>query len=454
MVRNFSSLPGVVEQLLHIVEEYLGEGTVQGFLARFEMSGHFRELEKPMLRSVGEWSPAKLDDVDQNKLAGVRIENPSDQPVDLVMTVDFPRTNTDEVFSRFVSTTSHANPLGDFRNFPERYAPILLGPRYLLFHGDGHCFALAHLLASLLSRSHADLAVNYTVTRDRSFIHTFVSARESGKTTIFDADQKAKFEDGDKRAPYGMIYQLLGLAGALTFRKSSLRGGEWMFAEQTSRYFAESYADQKVAPRIYRQLPTPEAISELFAAARANHVETVALEAADFGWKAPFRDACGGEALLAYIDRPVRLVLPPSGRIAIGIGAEALPIESDVLPLIFFGRVPATISAPIPSEGNLTFELPEHPWLICLPGMMKCAAINGRLIDTHESGEFSVLGARDLEGIMSEPGVAGIARIVVSGPPGAIVRVVLPFNALAFNSGSIKIQCDAATSVAAPRVLQ
>jgi hypothetical protein len=452
LARNSSSSPGVVDELLAVVEAHLGEGTAQRFLARFKMTEYFDELQKPMLRGAGEWSPATLDDADCDQISAVRIENPSLRPVDAVLTVEFPRTNAEDVFSRFVMNTSHANPLADFRNFPERYAPILLGPRYFLFHGDGHCFALSNLLASLLARaSEAEFGVRYTSTKDRSFIHTFVTADGDGQTTIFDADQKAIFGEGDTGAPYGMIYQLLGLAGALTFEKANKRGWQWMFAEQTRRYFAESYADQATAPRIYRRQPTPEAISDLFAQAIVDHVEAVSLDVDDYGWKAPFRDACSGEALLSHVDRPVRLVLPPGGRIAIGIDAEALPIESHVLPLIFFGRVPATISAELSSAGTVAFELPERPWLICLSSEVKRIMINGHAVDTHESGEFAVVGAHDLDGIMGEPGVSGTAPLVVSGPAGATVRVVLPFNGLAFNSGSIRIRCDANAWIAGPR---
>ena len=169
--------------------------------------------------------------------------------------------------------------------------------------------------------------MRYTATRDRSYVHTFISVDEDGQAVIFDADQKVVPGQGDKGAPYGMIYQLLGLAGALSFESATRRGWQWMFAEQTRRYFAKSYADQATAPRIYQPRPTPEAISELFAASVADHVEVVSFDADDYSWKAPFRDACGGEALLSHIDSPVRLVLPPSGRIAIGIDAEALPLR-------------------------------------------------------------------------------------------------------------------------------
>ena len=410
------------------------------------MTGYFDELQKPMLRGVGEWSSATLNDIDYDQVSGVRLENPSQHPIDVVLSVEFPRTNAEDAFSRFVTSTSHANSLGDFRSFPARYAPILLGPRYFLFHGDGHCFALANLLASLLGQaSAADLTVRYTTTRERSFIHTFVSADEDGRTAVFDADQKAVFAQGDKNAPYGMIYQLLGLAGALSFEIASKRGWGWMFAEETRRYFAETYADQRTsAPGSTGHGRRLEAISgTVCQASTADHVEAVSLDADDYGWKARFRDACGGEALLSHIDRPVRLVLPPGGRLAIGIDAEVLPLESRVLPLIFFGRVPATISAEISADGTAAFELPERPWLICVPGGLQEILINGHTVDTHQCGEFGVVGALDLEGIISEPGISGTAQLLVSGPAGATVRIVLPFNALAFNSGSIKIQGDA-----------
>ena len=144
-----------------------------------------------MLRGVGEWSSATLNDIDYDQVSGVRLENPSQHPIDVVLSVEFPRTNAEDAFSRFVTSTSHANSLGDFRSFPARYAPILLGPRYFLFHGDGHCFALANLLASLLGRaSAADFTVRHTATRDRSFIHTFVSADGDGGTAIFNAARR------------------------------------------------------------------------------------------------------------------------------------------------------------------------------------------------------------------------------------------------------------------------
>ena len=151
---------------------------------------------------------------------------------------------------------------------------------------------------------------------------------------------------------------------------------------------------------------------------------------------------------------PVRLVLPPGGRIAIGIDAECAPLEHRVLPLIFFGRVPATISAEIAAHGTVAFELPERPWLVCAPRGIGKILVNGHAVDTRESGEFAVVGAHDLEEIISEPGVSGTAQLVVGGPAGVTVRVVLPFNALAFNSGSIKIRSDAITSIAGPRLLQ
>jgi len=455
LVRSSSSLLSVVDELLAVVEEHSGDGTAQQFLEHFRLTGYFDELQKPMLRSVGEWSPAMLDRVDQDRVAGVRLENPSHNPIEVVFAVEFPRASAEDVFCRFVANTSHSNALGDFRSYPARYAPILLGPRYFLFHGDGHCFALANLLASLLGRvSTADLAVRYTSTRDRSFIHTFVSTHEGGRTTIFDPDQKAVIGQDDTGAPYGMIYQLLGWAGALIFEDASKRGWQWMFAEPTRRFFAETYSEQATAPRIYRPRPTPEAISSLFSKAVADHVEAVSLEADDYEWKAPFRVACGREALLSHIDRPVRLVLPPGGSITVGIDAEELPIESRVLPLIFFGRVPATISAQISRDERVTFELPERPWLICLPGSMKQVLLNGRTVDTRQSGELAVVGPNDLDAVMGEPGVSGAAQLVVGGPEGATVRIVLPFNALAFNSGSTKIQCDAVAWTAGPRVLQ
>jgi hypothetical protein len=127
-----------------------------------------------------------------------------------------------------------------------------------------------------------------------------------------------------------------------------------------------------------------------------------------------------------------------------------LPVEAELLTRVFFGRVPAVIRAAIPTNGRLELGVPERPWLVCLPRPVAQISINGHHFDTRTSGDFSLVGAGDLDEVVDEPGVAGSSRVVLEGPSGAIVRIMLPFNALAFNSGIIRLSGDALVSVAGP----
>src|SRR6185437_14709397 len=175
LARNSSSLPNVVEHLLSVADRQLGEGTSAKFLAAFDATGLGAELRKPMLAGGGSWRPTPSDGFDPTRITRVRIKNRQAAENQITLVCDFPKAPVAEVFSRFVRSTSHANAACDFRHFPERCAPILRGPRYIAFHGDGHCFALANLLAALLRRlADADPAARYTVTSDRCFTHVFL----------------------------------------------------------------------------------------------------------------------------------------------------------------------------------------------------------------------------------------------------------------------------------------
>ena len=327
----------------------------------------------------------------------------------------------------------------------------MLGPRYFLFHGDGHCFALANLLSCLINRlADSHVEVRYMITKDRSLIHTFVEWQDRTRRNILDPDQKTIAEWDRPGPPFGMIYQLLGMAGAMVYETACAQGRHWVFSRRTHEWFANSYESSSKSPRIYQPSPTPEIVSRLFEDAKAHHMEDVSLDADDYGWKAPFRRAIDGQKLLSQIDRPLRLTLPPAARLAIGLDAEPLPKEADLLPLVFFGRVPGTLHAEIPSNGLLELAVPEWPWLICFPRSVGQVSINGVRLDTRASGEFSVVGGGDLDQVVGEPGIAGSTPVTIGGPPATTVRVVLPFNALAFNGGAIRIGGHATVLVSEP----
>jgi hypothetical protein len=443
LVRNSSSLPSVVEHLLSVADRRLGEGTSARFLAAFDATGLGTELRKPMLAGGGSWRPAPPDGFDPARIAGLRVENRRTADDQITLACDFPKAPVAEVFSRFVRSTSHANAACDFRHFPERCAPILRGPRYVAFHGDGHCFALANLLAALLHRlAGANAAGWYTVTSDRCFTHVFLEWNDGDGRKLLDADQKAMTDWDSVGPPFAMIFQIISMAGLLVFESIAPDDRRWLFAPATHEYFRRFHGAGP-PPRIYRSSPTPQMMSALMLEARAHRLEPVSLEADDYPWKTLFRRACEGEELLSRMDEPLQITVPAGGSLAVGLDAEALPDEARLLSHIFFGRVPATVQANIGPDGRLVFAVPERPWLLCFPPAVREASVNGRRYATHRREAFSLLGAGDLDDVIADPGIAGNAACVVEGQPGATVRVVLPFNALAFNAGTLRIDCGA-----------
>jgi hypothetical protein len=237
------------------------------------------------------------------------------------------------------------------------------------------------------------------------------------------------------------LFQLIALGGARIFCSLRKADRQWMFARSTRDGLAE-FLVEAIQARIYQPRPTPGEIALLFAEAREHHIDSVSLDADDYEWKAPFRRACANEALLSKVDRPIRLTLPPGATLSFGLDAEALPGEADLFPLVFFGRVPAVVRATIPENGRLPLVIPERPWLCCGPGHLERISVNGRELRMRRSDEFSILGAGDLEDCANEPGIDGAADFVVEGPPGETIRVVFPFNALAFNGKIVEFAGD------------
>lgn len=424
--------------MLSFADAQLGHGTgrqfADAFLA-FDRTGFF---ETPMLYGAGNWSPKALHELDYSRVGALRISNPGSSSAEITMSVKLDGSSAEEVFSRFIRATSHSNPIGDFRKYPEAYAPILLGPRYFLFHGDGHCIELSNLLASLLRRIlQMDVTVRYVVTDTRSFMHAFVERCDGPERMVLDPDQKSMADWNDERLPPGMVFQLMALGGARLYGSLSEPDRGWLFAKSTRDGLAEFFVEA-AQPRIYRPWPTPKEISVLFVEARAHHIESVSLDVDDYEWKAPFRRALGHEALLTRANQPIRLMLPPGATITFGLDAEVLPKEVDLFPLIFFGRVPAVVRAIIPENGRLELVIPERPWLCCASRHFETMTINGRELRTHPSDEFAILGAGDLEDCVDEPGIDGTADFVIDGTPGESISVVLPFNALAFNSNVLE----------------
>ena len=402
-----------------------------------------------MLYGSGTWSPKALRELDGSQVGALRISNPGSSSAEIGLSIKFEGSSVEEIFSRFVRATSHSNPIGDFRKHSEAYAPILLGPRYFLFHGDGHCIALSNLLAALLRRTlQMDVSVRYAVTNTRSFMHAFIEWCDGPIRMMLDPDQKSMAEWNDERLPPGMVFQLICLGGARIYGALDKLNRERIFAQSTRDGLAEFFVEA-AQPRIYKPWPSPEEMSSLFIEARTHHIESMSLDVDDYEWKAPFRLARANEALLSKMDRPIRMMLPPGATVTFGLNAEALPKEVNLFPLIFFGRVPAVVRATIPEGGRLPLVIPERPWLCCASSCCEKMTINGRELRTHPSGKFSILGAGDLESCMNEPGIDGLADFVVEGPPGETLRVVLPFNALAFNSNVIEFSGDLPALVSA-----
>ena len=437
----------MIEKLLSLGDARLGAGTTDRFIAAFDATGYGSELRKPMLDGRGSWR-APPPGPDPARLSGLRFENRAQSPAQVTFAADLASASVESLFDGFVRSTAHTNPLGDFRNDPERYAPILAGPRYLAFHGDGHCFVLANMLSALLRRlTGTETIVRHTATGDGDFIHTFVEWRAEDRHLLLDADQKTACAWDAEGPPYGMIYQIVSQAGAMVYESVPEAERRWLFCAPTQAFFANFHGNPDVAPpRVYRPSPSPEILRALFSKSRARRLEAVSLAADDFPWKARFRSAMGGHDLLSQFERPLHLALPPGGSLTIGHDNDSLPERARSLSLIFFGRVPATLRAEIPQNGRLALSLPERPWLISFSHAVTQAGINGRRLATHRCGDFTVLGAGDFDECIGEPGIAGNAPCLIDGPPGTVVSVILPFNALALNAGRLRVVSDASTS--------
>jgi hypothetical protein len=448
LVRSFLPLPPLIEKLLSLADSRLGAGTAERFVARFNATGYGNELRKPMLDGSGVWRTSPPPGSNPACLGGLRIVNLAQSAAEVIFAADFASASVESLFDSFVRSTAHSNPVGDFRNHPERYAPILAGPRYVAFHGDGHCFVLANMLSALLRRlTGTQTVVRHTVTGDGDFIHTFVEWRAEGGHTMLDADQKTACAWDAVGPPYGMIYQILSQAGAMVYESIPEAERRWLFCAPTRAFFANFHGDPDAAPpRIYQSSPAPEILSDLFMKAKAHRLEAVSLAADDYRWKARFRVAMQGHELLSQFERSLRLVLPPGGSMTLGHDDAWLPDRVGLLSLVFFGRVPATLRADIPQNGRLALTLPERPWLIAFSQPVTEASINRHRLATHRCGDFSVLGAGDFDEFIGEPGIAGNAPCVIEGPPGTTVSIILPFNALAFNAGTMRIVSEASTS--------
>jgi len=442
LARSFSSLPPVVRQILGYADQRLGEGVSELFVHAFDRVDNENFFEIPMLRQKGTWVRRHILELQPRRTGALQIENPSARDVELSLSVKIESRSVEDLFRQFVSATSHSNPVGDFRDFPDQFAPILLGPRYFLFHGDGHCFLLANLFAALLRQlTDAEFRVRYAVTESRSFMHAFIELLSGGEHLIVDPDQKAMVAWDDTSHPSAMMFQLLCMGGAGAFAEVGESDRGWLFTRSTREVFA-GFGSDVAQPRVYLDRPRPTEICELFSQARQSRMETVSLESDDYAWKSRFRTAMNGKSLLANLDQRVDFILPPGSTLSVGLEVDQLPKEAELFPLMFFGRVPAVIRVTVPADGRVTIKVPERPWLCCFQNLRGTVAINGLGVEPHPSGRFLLVGAAELEDLVDDPGIAGSADIVVEAPAGTILQVVLPFNALAFNSDIIQIRGD------------
>lgn len=417
----------ITDRLLSIIQELQGSEITGNFISHYEKTGYSFELRKPLLDHKTNFSSRtsrfvqNIDSVDFSRIKRLSIYNNTSRESRIRIKANFDAHSLEECFDLFVRCTSHSNPIGDFRTNPTRFRPILQSLRYFLFHGDGNCLLLSLLFKALVHRIiEEDIKIYYCCSEKREFMHVYGMKGNQ----YFDVDQKTQTIGIPKEAPYGMIYQLMSMAGADLFFKISEKSS-WLFSKMTCDYFHQYRNPSQ--PLIYRKSPKIINISEGFEKARAFRNENVCIAKDDYEWKSQYR-----EILLEKFDEKFEISLNSCQNLTIGFQSDDPPEVLD-LATIFYGRIPLRFDISVDSIGNANFPIHDLPWMIVFPPDVTSVSINGKAFNPHlgKQNQHRIIGARDLDKI----GIQANDVIKLKSLRASLFSIYFPFNALALNSG-------------------
>jgi hypothetical protein len=417
-------------------------GTLERFRSWFARSGHEDMLQNPFLSMPGgRLQPLQSHDLRFDRLSGARFENRSTSPWTLKFALKLGENcnSVEQLFGNFVRCTAHTHPLGDFRRHLGYYMDVLAGPRHLLFHGDGTCLLLGAMIQALASRLlDEQIDLHYSHSAARELTHIFGTWRGA---YFVDADQKTwtSLTEIDHSAVFGYIFQQLGVSANLVYLSLSEFERSTLFSSMTRGYF--EFYEGSAAQYMCQRYQDPADLLRLFGEARSQFCSPLSVDAADFPWKAELRRQANVHGIQrpffhVRADEAVTVTIPAPGALRIGVEEDELPQECELLSAIFFGRVPASLSVPLPLR---PLTLAEFPWLLVFDGDVTAVDVNGQRLTTQPSrcGHHRLIGMAELERVLEpERGPDGFPLEITSPGVGS-VKVVFPFNAFALASGLV-----------------
>lgn len=424
-------------------------GTLECFRAWFERSGYGAMLDNAWLhaKDAGRATIEKADFATQ-EWSGLVFSNATGAPWTVLATVDLTRgaDTVEKLFRNFTLCIAHTHPPGDYREYPAYYTKVHAGPRFLMFDGAGSCLLLGAMIQALAARILDEkIDLHYSVATGRRLTHVYAS----WQNRIFvDPDQKTwlPLDQVDDAAVYGYVFQQLGVSANALYGELEPVERESLFSGMSRAYF--NFYEPSALQYMSEPKQSTDDLCAMFKQARTDSLQSCSIDDSDFPWKDEMRRFAAQYGIprpwfLVRAEDPIGFVIPPQGKLTIGLGMDELPAEAEMLSSIYLGRVPLSLIAPF-AGGIATLDLPEVPWLLAFALDAVSVIVNGRSFAPRLSrdGKFRILGTGDLEPVL---GMAeGRDRFMLQvTAPGSHVRAILPFNAFAAESGLMDFHADA-----------
>lgn len=240
--------------------------------------------------------------------------------------------------------------------------------------------------------------------------------------------------------PKATIYNLIAYAGAQVARNFIDSGREWILSSKTWRYLNVFSKESRVVT--YKSCPSQNLVREAFIRSRQNLEETLSISSNDYKWKSKLRKLTSPSApLLSCLEDSATMYIPTSATVRLGYDKSEEPTELIDLMALYNGRIPLSLTVSADCNGHAIFKLPESPWLIKLPENCYEILLNNARIYPHLSadGRWRLIGAGDLEGLGFDYLKGSNLEMLIILEGSLPITAYLPFNALAYNSGNLKV---------------